>query len=241
MKSASILHGPVARADARGRATGSGRRSAEYERLLARVRLGRAGRCPKRPGLFIVVADDSGSVCGGNDPLGRRYDEIGYALRKVGAACTCGECLAAIVHFDVPTNADVPPTPIKRKHQQKLEAGLTVPSNAASSNLGPALNSAYKLAKRHPRHDATLIAATDFELFDHDFDHVMKRFVAFPGTVHAMVLNTSPLPILTRSSNVTVSEVDARSSIGSVAISVFGTLTAGRINASPAPQHHAQF
>lgn len=238
MKSSSILHGPVARADVRGRATGSGRRAAEYERLLARVPLGRAGRCPKRPALFIVVADDSGSVCGGNDPLGHRYEEIGYALRRVGAACTCGKCLASIVHFDVPTNADVPPTPINRKHQQKLEAGLTVPSNAASSNLGPALTSAYSLAKRHPRHTTTLIAATDFELFDHDVDQIMERLVAFPGTVHAMVLNTTPLPVLTRSTNVTVSKVDARSAIGSVAKSIFGTLTAGRLNASPAPQHH---
>ena len=233
MKTASILQGPVARADVRGRATGSGRRAAEYDRLLARVRLGRAGRCPKRPDLFIVVADDSGSVCGGNDPLGHRYDEIGYALRKTGAACTCGRCLAGIVHFDVPTNADVAPTPINRKHQRKLEAGLTVPSSAGSSNLGPALAAAYRIAKRHPRHTSTLIAATDFELFDHDVDQVMQHLVAFPGRVHAMVLNTTPLPILTGSSNVTVSEVDARSTIGSVAQSVFGTLTAGRINAFP--------
>ena len=233
MKYASVLHGPVARGDVRGRVTGSGHRAAEYDRLLSRVRLGRAGRCPKRPDLFIVVADDSGSVCGGNDPLGHRYEEIGYALRKTGAACTCGRCLASIIHFDVPTNADVPPTPINRKHQRKFEAGLTVPANAASSNLGPALATAYGIAKRHPRHAATLIAATDFELFDNDVNQVMKKLVTFPGRVHAMVLNTTPLPFLTGSANVTVSEVDARSTIGSVAQSVFVTLTAGRVNASP--------
>ncbi len=235
MKTGEILRGPAAHADVRGRTTGSGRRAAEYMRSLSRIPLGNPGRCPQRPSLFVVVSDDSGSVCGGNDPLGHRYDEIAYALRKVGARCSCHQELVSIIHFDVPTDADVPATTLDRRHLHAVLEGLRVPSHAASSNLGPALDAAYRVAAHHPAHQAILLAATDFELFDPDVDAVLNRLVQFPGAVHALVLNADPPPILARYPNVTTSRVDPYSSIGTTARNVFATITANRRGALPTP------
>lgn len=234
MKSASLLQGPAGRAQALGRAGGNGRRATEYLRALSRVQLGSPGRCPDRPGLFLAVSDDSGSVCGGNDPLGHRYDEIAYALRKVSARCTCHRELVSIIHFDVPTDADVPATILDRRNLGAVLDGLRVPSNAASSNLGPALDAAYRVAAQHPEHQATLLAATDFELFDPDIEAVLSRLIRFPGKVHALVLNNEPPPILTGHSHITVSRVDPHSTIGAIAANVFATVTANRRGAMPA-------
>jgi hypothetical protein len=234
VKSADLLRGPVARVSVRGRASGNGRRSDEYIQRLHRVALGTPGRCPSRPVLVICNFDDSGSVSGGNDPLGHRYDELSYALEKVGRRCSCGECMAAIVHFDIPTDADVPPTPITRKGMKKVAEGLRVPARPSSSSLGSALNGAYQIAGSYKKtHDLVLVVATDFELFDSNVGEVMQRVVDFPGDVHALVLNTQPLAILSDSPSVTVSQVDPRSSIGDVAMSVFATITRLRAGAKP--------
>lgn len=234
MKSADLLRGSVAHVSVRGRASGHGRRNDEYIARLRRVALGTPGRCPRRPVLIITNCDDSGSVSGGNDPLGHRYDELSYALEKVGRRCSCGQCMAAIIHFDVPSDADVPPTPITRKGMKKVAEGLRVPSRPASSNLGPALNEAYKIANTYRKtHDLVLVVATDFELFDSNVEQVLQSVVGFPGDVHALVLNTEPREILIDSPNVTVSQVDPRTSTGDVAKSVFATITRPRVGAKP--------
>ena len=237
MKRAHLLRGPVARVSVRGRATGNGRRQDEYLARLSRVSLGTPGRCAHRPAVVIGVFDDSGSVTGGNDAVGHRYDEMYFALAKVGRRCTCGKCLAAIIHFDVPTDADVAATPISRKGIEKVKDGLRVPSRPASSNLGPALDAAYGVANSYAgSHVVVLVVATDFELFDVDKAGVLQRLVDFPGDVHALVLNTEPPAVLTDHPATTVTKVDPRSAIGEVTKCVFATITRHRVGAKPAQQ-----
>lgn len=235
MKTAKLLRGPVERPSVLGRATGDGRRNSEYMMKLWQVALGAPGKCARKPVMVVCLFDNSGSVTGGNDPLGHRYDEINYALQKVGRKCSCHQCMAAIIHFDVPTDGDVPPTPISRKGMARLEEGLKVPMGGGTSNLGPSLSEAYKVAAPYQKsHHMVLVVATDFELFDTDVNGVMQRVVDFPGQVHALVLNTEPRPILTEASNVTVSRVDPRSQVGDVAKALFATVVNYRVGAKPA-------
>lgn len=199
---------------------------------LARVALGHPGGCPESPTLTIFDFDDSGSVTGGNDPIGNRYAEARHALARVARRCRCHEELAAVLHFDSPTAADVPPTAIRRR-RAVLDAGLAPPSTGGSSSLGASLEAAYSLAAAHPRHAATLVVLSDFELFDADVPRVLRRFADFPGTVRAVVLRAVPPQVLVDDPRVTVTRVDYASASGAVAHAVFGGLTALRPGRSP--------
>src|SRR3954462_13083097 len=97
--------------------------AAETSRFL----LGPVGNCPGKPTLLIAVFDDSGSVLGGNDTTGRRYEEAAIAFDAVGRRCRCDDELAAILHMDRPNSADVPPTPLNRRRGGRFDVGLTVP------------------------------------------------------------------------------------------------------------------
>ena len=72
--------------------------------------LGNVGRCPHVPTHTILVFDDSGSVVGGNDPIGNRFIEARLALEAVASRCRCGDELVSVLHFDTPGSADLSPT-----------------------------------------------------------------------------------------------------------------------------------
>jgi hypothetical protein len=238
MTSPGLLAGRFAPPRLLGRGGGAQRRDVSG---ISQVVLGNPGRCPDGPTLTIFVTDDSGSVTGGNDPIGNRYDEAAYALEKVARRCRCGQELATIIHFDVPTSADVPATPIRGHGKSMLLAGLRTPPEAASSNLGPSLRAAYEVAAAHSQHQAALVVASDFQLFDPDIERVLAAMAAFPGKVHAVVLRAAPPAQFMQDSRITITAVDYHSPVGAVARAVFGSLTTNRRGISHARKggdHH---
>lgn len=81
-----------------------GRRRPSRDAATA-IRLPHPGRCPHQPAHSIFLFDNSGSVCGGNDPIGRRFEEGRIAVERVSKACRCRAELVSVLHFDTPTAA----------------------------------------------------------------------------------------------------------------------------------------
>lgn len=195
------------------------------------IRLPRAGRCPHSPTLVTLVFDNSGSVTGGNDPIGRRYHEAAVTIEHVGRRCRCAKELVAVLHFDRGTGGDGGPVPLDRRGLAEIERALTIPANGAGvSLLGASLHDAYQLAAKYPRHRAALIVFSDFELFDNDLPRVLDDLCDFPGVVHAAVLRATPPQRLVEDDRVTVTEVSYDSPPGTVAQALFEALTAYRPN-----------
>lgn len=196
------------------------------------ITVGMPGRCSKEPTLLIELFDNSGSITGGNDPIGQRFGEAYIAISRVGARCRCGRDLVATYHFDTPTSGDLPPTPITPEHHQDIQRSLAVPADGAGASLlGASLTAARELVGCYPKHRAVLVVHTDFELFD-DY---LGDLIAFPGDVHAVVLRSTPPPILVEAPNVIVTRVDHNSQPGTLARAVFNALTATRRGAKPLP------
>jgi hypothetical protein len=214
--------------------------SADEERgALARkisIHLGDPGRCPHNSTLLTLLFDNSGSVSGvaGNDPIAQRYVEAELAIQAVARRCRCRRELVAIVHFDVPTSGDVPPTPLNRGGWRTLRRGLSIPPDGAGvSLLRPSLEAAYEITERYPQHDHILVALTDFELFDEQLDGVLDDFCSFPGTVHAVALRATPPARLVDDDRVQVTHVDYTDQPGAVARAVFNALTTYRRSRPP--------
>jgi hypothetical protein len=194
-------------------------------------RLGHPGRCPQTPTLVIMLFDNSGSVEGGNDPSGNRYAEAALALEKVARRCKCTAELAAVVHFDTPTSGDVAPLPINSTGHVAIARGLAPPPDGSGcSILGPSLQVALQLAHAHPRHHASLLVFSDFELFDPDIPGLLDQFAAFPGDVHAIVLRRPAPQQLVADPRVAVTPISYESQTGDVARALFAVLTARRPN-----------
>lgn len=195
------------------------------------IDLGSPGRCPKRPTLTVFDFDNSGSVCGigGNDPIGRRFDEATLAVEAVGRRCRCRQELVAVTNFDTPNSGDVPPTPI-RGGMAAIKQGLRIPGDGGgSSNLGPSLESVERLVALYPNHLPIVVVLSDFELFDPDVPGVLDRLAAFPGLVHAVVLRSDPPERLVEDPRVDVTHISHGDPPGSLARAVFGALTRTRI------------
>lgn len=207
-----------------------GARRDAVRRYAAGIKVGKPGRCSEVPVLLIELFDNSGSVTGGNDPIGQRYLEASIAISRVGSRCRCGKDLVATLHFDTPTSHDLDPTPITKAHLAKVHESLAIPPDGAGiSCLGPSLTAARGLAESHPSHDVTLVALTDFLLFDDYLD----QLIAFPGGVHAVALRAAPPQQLIDAPNVTVTRIDYDSRPGTVARAVFGAMTGTRPDAKP--------
>lgn len=193
------------------------------------IRLPHPGRCPHQPAHAIFLFDNSGSVCGGNDPIGRRFEEVRIAVERVSKACRCRAELVSVLHFDAPTSRDVVAARLGRRGRAQLTYGMAVPTEAAgTSELGSSLARAYALQERYPKHHCVLVACTDFELLDDDAAEVLERFSNFPGIVHAVVLRAAPPRQLLDDQRVTVSQIGYDDPSGSVALAVFKALTATR-------------
>jgi len=195
------------------------------------VELGWPGLDPVRPSLDIMVFDHSGSVVavGGNDPIGNRFREAGRALKVVAAWCTTKRSKAVVIHFDQPSNGDSPVVVLSSKFAlPTLHAALQVPQDAwGTSDLVPSLSRAEDLAAAHPDHTVTVTICSDFELTDDDPAAVLKRLAAFPGQVHAVVLNANP-PEELRGENITITRLVHGDPPGAMAAALHRSLTATR-------------
>lgn len=185
---------------------------------------------------MIMIPDNSGSVTGGNDPIGERFAEAWLAIARVGARCRCGHELIDIASFDTPTSLDLPPTPIVGANSAAIKQSLAVPPDGAGSScLAPSLARAEATARAYPGHHVILVVLSDFQLFDSDPSGVLKRMLAFRGDVHAVVLRAEPPQVLIDAPNVTVTRVNYTSPPGTVARAVFRALTTKRLAAAPLP------
>jgi len=185
--------------------------------------------CRHEPSLTTFIPDGSGSVTAhnGNDPIGRRFDEARLALSRLARTCRCGQELAAVVHFD-PGSCDRGPVALSRTGLRLLDEALVVPPGGTSSLLGPALDVADRLGRRHPRHVHTCLVMSDFLLFDADLVGTLGRFAGLGQHAHAVVLGTDPPEQLATDPRVVTTAVRWDSAPGTVAQSLLGALAAAR-------------
>src|SRR4051794_3385637 len=85
---------------------------------------GNPGACPHEKVIYLNLFDNSGSITGGNDPIGQRFEEVAHTLRHLSRFCKCGREFSSIVHFDTPTSGDVAPTKLNGKGLAALAEGL---------------------------------------------------------------------------------------------------------------------
>ncbi len=204
---------------------------------LAAIRLGKIGRCPEVPNLFIALFDDSGSVSlpGGTDPIGNRYDEAWHAFREL-RACSCNQCLIAVRHFDTPSG-DAGPYRASRRAPDQLRRSLQVPIDAlGSSFLTPSLEAAEQLAGQHPGHAATLLVFTDWQLFDPP--EYLERLRAFPGRLVVFGLGFEA-PIELQSDNGRRVHIAFEDAPGAVARAVFNGIVLDRSGSTVFDEAHS--
>jgi hypothetical protein len=191
------------------------------------VYLGNPGGCPHEKVIYFNVFDNSGSVTGGNDPIGRRFQEVAYTLEHLSRFCHCGREFSSIIHFDTPTSGDVPPTKLNRKGLDALDGGLAIPLDGAGiSELGPSLRRVTDVVAKNPDFTPVVTVLSDFELFDPP--QVLHDLVSFPGIVHAVVLRSEPPELLVDDDRVRVTRVLPSAPSGAVAKAVFESMTALR-------------
>ncbi len=196
-----------------------------------RYYLGSPGLCSGRANMTICLFDDSGSVAApaGNDPLSNRYREAATAFRALSRRCLCGQCRAAVVHFDLVGGCG--PTLTRWPLSGALTTALTTPARAEGSSLiGPSLAEVSRLVEHDDgKSDLRLVVFSDFELFDPDGDRLLADMARFPGSVHVVVLGTSARvafdPV------VQVTRLTHDSAPGAAARALLRSLSAGRIGA----------
>ncbi|MBB5790830.1 hypothetical protein [Jiangella mangrovi] len=195
---------------------------------MSRIRFGYPGSCPPAGRLTILLFDDSASISTGADAIGGRYVEAGAALEQAGGQCRCGRELAAILHFGAPTSHDIGPTPIGGPEAHRLRRGLRTPVHGpAVSLLRPSLRIAKAYARAHPRHAATLVVLSDFQLDDGPPGPI-EELADFDGDVHAIVLRSAPLPALVEEPRIDVTAIGYDTVLGTLGAAVFAAITAGR-------------
>lgn len=205
-------------------AVGAVRPRQRGDAYLQGIQLGPLPRCRHRPELIIFILDESGSVQGGNDPLGRRHDEVSYTARRIATSCRCGQQRMAVIYFR-PSTHDVGPFKLNTfGGVRRVDDALANRPSGTSSDLGPALDAAYALAVRHP-HPATVVALTDFELLDADPERELMRLAEFPGHSHAVVLGSRVPQLLEDHDDVTVTRISWDSPAGAVATAVLPAFT----------------
>lgn len=182
------------------------------------------------PSLDIFDFDDSGSINSpnGNDPVGARFREATRALKVVRAWTRTSKPKVAVLHFDDPIGATGVMPLNGATTPARLKTALQIPwASAGTSDLGPSLTAAEKMAGAHSDHEVRLTVFSDFEITDEDQSHVFERLRAFPGWVHAVVLNTDP-PGELDADNITVTRIASGDPAGSVAAAIHRSLTTSR-------------
>lgn len=195
------------------------------------VELGWPGIDPIHPTLDIIGFDHSGSVtaAGGTDPIGNRFREAGRAITVVQAWTMTRRPKVAIIHFDQPSIGNSGVVPLTSPGALlRLKTSLRVPPGSlGTSDLSPSLSEAERLAAAHPDHDVRFTVLSDFELTDDDPSAVFERLSAFPGQVHAVVLNAEP-PADLAGENITITRLQHGDPPGALAAAIHRSLTATR-------------
>lgn len=195
------------------------------------VELGWPGFDPVRPSLDILDFDDSGSVItpGGTDPIGNRFREARKALSVVQTWTFTSRSKAAVLHFDQPCSGTSGVMSLNNwRIDEALDRSLRVPRDGAgTSDLLPSLAEAERLAAGHPDHDVRFTILSDFQLADDDPADVLARLVAFPGEVHAVILNADAPPDLV-GPNISITRLAHGDPPGALAAAIHRSLTATR-------------
>lgn len=221
-----------------GRVLGSGYRGESQHQI--RLVLGTPGRCPGHANLTIAVFDDSGSVAGpaGSDPVSNRYVEAHAAFQALAKNCRCGQCQAAVVHFDLIGGAG--PLPLKRQVPREVAQALRAPGGAGTSLLGPSLAEVNQIVQAATSvEEFTLVAFTDFELFDIDTPQLIRDMSEFPGEVHAVCLGLGVPPELAANvdERVHITMLDPHDSApGAAARTLLRAMSTNRKGARVAPE-----
>lgn len=194
------------------------------------VRLGRPGLDPAHGCLDVLIFDDSGSMSGGNDPVGNRYAEARRAVEVLGNATLTGRQRIAVLHFDYPSIELSGQHRLDRKQDRRaVTDALQIPAGAwGSSALTPAMMAANKLARDSGIKDVRCTIFSDFELTDFNPRQPYDEIAKFPGPVHAVVLNAEPPAALQAQANVTITRIEGASPPGLVAAALMHSLAATR-------------
>ena len=204
------------------------------------VDLGWPGLDPARPSIDIIDLDHSGSVTstGGTDPIGNRFREAARAIDAVATWSVAKRSKAALIHFDQPSTGNTPVLALNDAGSvRRLKHALRVPVGAhGTSDLDPSLTTAEDIAAAHPDHDIRLTILSDFELTDTDPSDVFARLAAFPGEVHAVILNAEP-PVDLRGDNITITRLHYSDPPGALAAAIHRSLTATRRGRRLSPLH----
>jgi hypothetical protein len=165
--------------------------------IQIRAQLGSPGRCPDRDGrsTHVLLYDNSGSVVGfgGNDCVGRRFEETKIALDLLGHACRCRREMVGVVHFDTGLGDAVPAPVGTRDGLEVVEKALRIPSGSPGiSTVGPALAVAERFARSEPL--TTLLVLSDFALTDTALvTGMIDARPAWAEHVHLVTLGTGAL------------------------------------------------
>lgn len=221
----SITRGDLAPAVLAGTGGLGGMRSS---RTRLKIALPSPGRCPDQPTLLILMFDDSGSMLGGNDSAGLRYEEAALAVQAVGKRCRCGAERVAVLHMNRPTNGDLKPTPIQQRNWADIETALDIPADTdGASAMSATLQRAAELAEQHRGYRVFLLAFSDYELFE-DMHQLAVDLAAFPGQAHAIVMRSEPPAIFAEYDKIAVTHVPTGQEPGLVARTIFDVLTGPR-------------
>lgn len=198
------------------------------------VQLGNPGADPATPCLTLLCFDDSGSLSSSNDPIGMRYEEAKRTITWLADASRTSSQQVTIFRFDHPIVQPVGPLPLHaRKGRAALISAVEPPQGiTGSSALTPSMMAMNRLAEKHKSADRIAVIFSDFQLFDHNPDQPYAEIAAFPGIVHAVVMNAMPPEKLHALPNVLVTRVSATDPPGMLAAALAHSLTFSRPGAT---------
>ncbi len=218
----SLLPGRLAGPSTMGAGGLAGTRSS---RVSLNITLPPPGKCAIRPTLLIMLFDDSGSMLGGNDSTGLRYQEAALAVRAVGKRCRCGRERVAVLHMNRPTCGDLAPTPIRQRDWPAIENALEIPGDTdGASAITATLGRATQIAATHQDHQICLLVFSDFELID-NMHQLAFDLAAVPADVRAVAMRSQPPAVFDEFDRIAVTHIPTGQQPGMVAEAVFAALT----------------
>ncbi len=146
--------------------------------------------------LVQVLVDLSGSMIGGNDAAGLRFEATLVALehlvgRSRFARRRKGRWHVQVLSFDLNSPLDLVPLELSRKTLPQVEAALLAPFQGGCSSLSASLRTAESTV--HPAPRRLLVVLSDMELFGDPVD-IFNRLAASSADVVLAVVFSSAVP-----------------------------------------------